>query len=86
MGDSAIRERLESHDPAARVFSYSIVEGPMPVENYLATVSVEPLDGDRSRVVWDVTFESTAPEDAIASGLESAYGGALAAVAKVLAG
>lgn len=46
-----IHERLVSQDDAARTQSYSIVQGPMPLEHHLATLSVEP-DGDGSRFTW----------------------------------
>jgi hypothetical protein len=46
-----IKERLVSQDDGARTQSYSIVEGPIPVEHHLATLSVEP-DGEGSRFTW----------------------------------
>lgn len=49
-------ERLLAHDDAARTHTYSIVEGPLPVSGYVATLSVEPL-GAGSRVHWHSTFE-----------------------------
>lgn len=46
-----LKERLVSQDDDARVQSYSIVEGPLPVEHHLATLSVVP-DGDGSLFTW----------------------------------
>jgi len=46
-----LKEQLVAQDEAARTQSYSIVEGPMPVEHHLATLSVEP-DGDGTRFTW----------------------------------
>jgi len=46
-----LKERLVSQDDAARTQSYSLIEGPMPLEHHLATLSVEP-DGDGSRFTW----------------------------------
>ena len=55
---SAIRERLESLDRAARTLSYSIPEGnPLPVTDYLATVVVTPAGPDRSQLDWSCSFE-----------------------------
>lgn len=48
---STLKERLVAQDDEARTQSYSLVEGPMPVEHHLATISVEP-DGDGSRFTW----------------------------------
>lgn len=48
-----LRERLESLSDETRTVTYSIVEGPMPVANYLGTLSVhaDTLTG-RSFVEW----------------------------------
>ena len=78
MGPATIVERLEAHDAAGRSLSYSITEGPIPVENYLATITVTPK-GDGCHVDWSAKFvvPEGIPADAIAPGLEGAYGGAL---------
>lgn len=47
-----VSERLETFDPENRTFSYSIVKGPLPVENYLSTVAVEDK-GDRCTLHWE---------------------------------
>ena len=40
MGANVVIERLESFDDDARTLSYSIQDGPIPVQNYLATIAV----------------------------------------------
>ena len=86
MGDTAIHERLEAFDAMARSFQYSIVEAPMPVKNYLATVSVEEIDAGRCRVHWTTTFDAVGiPEEQLAEGLEGAYRAGLVNVAKLAA-
>ena len=57
MGEVTIRERLEKLDEAARTMSYSIVEAPLPVSNYLATVELSALGPKRTQIVWSSTFE-----------------------------
>jgi len=52
-----IRERLESHDDGAKSFSYSIIDGPLPVENYLATLKVHDRGADRCEVEWGSQFD-----------------------------
>jgi carbon monoxide dehydrogenase subunit G len=87
LGGAEIHERLESLDPEARRFQYSIVKAPMPVQNYLATISVEELDAGRSRVHWVTTFDAVGvPEEAIAKGIEGAYRNALDGAAKTFGG
>ena len=57
MGEVTIRERLEKLDEAAKTMTYSIVEAPLPVRNYLATVELSALGPQRTQVVWSSTFE-----------------------------
>ena len=80
-GNTIMEERLESLDDATTTLSYAIVGGPLPVENYLATIKVS-ANGSGSRVDWGATFDAPAgvPADAIASGVEGAYNGMLAAL------
>lgn len=46
-----IHERLVSHDQDSRTTAYSIIQGPMPLEHHLSTISVEPA-GEGSKLVW----------------------------------
>jgi hypothetical protein len=80
-GGAVIKERLEALDDAARSLSYSIIEGPMPVENYLATIKVSE-QGSGSRVDWGASFEvpEGVPADAIGAGVSGAYSGMLDAL------
>lgn len=52
-----IVERLENQDDQNRSLSYSIVESPLPLEDYLATVEVRNLSENHCQVVWSSTFE-----------------------------
>ena len=50
-------ERLERYDSAAHSYSYSIVESPIPVSNYLSTITVTSINGGKgSRVEWSGVF------------------------------
>ncbi len=88
MGAMTIVERLESLDPAARRFSYSIAEGPLPLENYLATVSVSPAGAKACTVLWTARFDAGAlPAEAVrgmAQGIEGSYRGMLQGLRKKL--
>jgi carbon monoxide dehydrogenase subunit G len=86
MGSSKIRERLEAYDAAARQFEYSILEAPLPVKDYRATVRVEDLGAGRCRVHWTTRFEPVGiPAEQLAPGLEGAYRTGLRAIAKLVA-
>jgi len=57
-----IRERLLALSDYDYSFSYSILESPMGVENYIATVKLLPItDGNRSFMEWTAEFDC-APE------------------------
>lgn len=87
MGGNVVTERLEAFDDDACSLSYSIQKGPIPVLDYLATISVHEREGG-SRVEWSARFETPegVPADALSKGLEGAYGGALRALKKRLEG
>jgi polyketide cyclase/dehydrase/lipid transport protein len=59
LGDGAkIVETLLELSDAKRSVTYDIVESPLGVNGYLATLGVKPVtDGDRSYVEWTAEFE-----------------------------
>ena len=48
MGPAPIVERLEERDEAAKKIVYSIVEGPLPVSNYVSTMQLSDAGEGRS--------------------------------------
>jgi hypothetical protein len=53
-----IRETLLAFSDAERSQTYDIIEAPLPLRNYVATLSVTPVtDGDRSYVEWTAEFD-----------------------------
>lgn len=58
-------ERCEAHDEAGHSFSYSLVESPWPMANYVATVRLTSLDPGRCAIEWSANFDPTpaAPPD-----------------------
>ena len=62
-----IDEQIDNIDDANRSYTYRIVESPLPVKDYNATIKVVEADGGCS-VEWTSNFEvSTGPaEDAVA--------------------
>lgn len=88
MGPVKVVERLEKFDPSARTLAYSIVEGPMPVQNYLATIRVTETGAESCHVDWTAAFDlpEGLTEEQIAPGLQGAYGGALEALKALVEG
>lgn len=77
-GGDRLTEKLGSIDADAMTLSYSLVEGPLPVENMDSTMTVAPLD-DQSTVTWRMNFEPkrgeaanarAVVEELVTSGLE----------------
>lgn len=55
-GGGEVVERLESADDGARTYSYSILESPLPVESYQASITVRAANAGCS-VEWASEFE-----------------------------
>ncbi len=86
MGGAVIKERLEALDDTARSFSYSIVEGPIPVTGYLATVKLDDLGNGRTKVLWTSRFEPQGmPEADTVKLMESIYNGGIKSLNRTLA-
>jgi hypothetical protein len=75
-GDNAIVEELI--DRGERSYTYRIVQGPLPVTDYVSTLSVSP-SGDGSLVEWKSTFEpSGVPEEQAVTIVQNIYSAGLA--------
>ena len=59
-----IVERLEAFDQRKRSYSYSIIEAPFPITDYIATLAVhEGPEGVGARVEWSGTFRPVGVSD-----------------------
>ena len=52
-----LKERLEAEDQSQRSYTYSIIEGSLPVTNYRSTLQVDAAGKKSSRVTWSSSFE-----------------------------
>jgi hypothetical protein len=57
---SPSREEVVAFDPG-RTFSYALLEGPLPVRDYVAVVTVDDEPGGGSRLTWSSTFRGSLP-------------------------
>jgi len=65
LGDGAkITEKLLSHDDSKMNYAYAITESPLPVKDYVSTISVMPTEGNQTIVKWSSTFNANGAEDA----------------------
>jgi hypothetical protein len=62
-GGGTLVEELVSRGNDRYNYTYAIVEGPLPVENYKSTISVRP-SGAGSKVIWAGEFKAKGADDA----------------------
>lgn len=56
---TAIVEKLEALDDASKTISYSIpVNNPLPINDYLATMTVHEKDSENCQLEWSCTWSS----------------------------
>lgn len=59
-----IREQLLTLNDYEHLCTYSILESPMPVENYVATLRLAPItDGNRTYAQWTAEFDCSKEEE-----------------------
>lgn len=69
-----IKERLEALDDEAHTLRYTIVEGPLPVQEYVSTMTVQPTGAQQCEATWNCAFEPDgAPADVVEADLEGLY-------------
>jgi len=67
-------ERLESVEDGTRTLSYRILQCPLPIENYVGTVTVEDAGDGASKVTWSSTFDASKDaESAMVEMFDGAY-------------
>lgn len=88
IGSAVIVERLEGIDEEARATSYSIVEGPLPVTDYLATIRLEDTGASSTRIEWGSTFEPSGgmSESDVAEIIAGVYRSGIAGLQRHFAG
>ena len=68
-----IRERLLALSDMEHFYTYSILESPMPVDDYAATLALLPItDGDQTYAQWTADFRCPMEEE---EGLVAMIGG-----------
>ena len=87
-GGGEIYEELVSRDEDERQYRYAILDpGPLPVRNYLSTLTVDAAEGG-ARIVWKSTFDAAeGVEDAAAeAAIGGVYDAGLAGIEKMAGG
>jgi hypothetical protein len=86
-GGPPIVERLERVDDKARTLSYSIVDSPLPLEKYFATMELKALGQGQCQLNWSSTFEPKgATEEAAKKVVEGVYNAGFEGLKKLYGG
>lgn len=86
LGGGTIVERLEQLDESQHLYKYEILEGPLPVANYHATLSVRET-GDGCEVEWSTEFEPKgAAEETAAATIQGIFDAGLENLRKMFGG
>ena len=74
VGGGSILEKLEKSDEDGHLYSYSILESPLPIANYAATIRVTDSEGGGCTIEWSSEFEASgAPENEAVKAVEGIY-------------
>jgi hypothetical protein len=80
-GGGTLVEEQVRRDDGAMSYTYTILDGPLPVAGYESTLSVKPAGGG-SAVSWNGSFQAKGADDATARGvIQGIYDSGLAAIA-----
>jgi polyketide cyclase/dehydrase/lipid transport protein len=75
LGNGAkITEKLVVHSDAKKTYTYAITESPLPVMDYVSTITVSESEGGMSKVEWKSTFNANnAPDDKAIEAIAGVY-------------
>jgi len=85
MGGGQIVEKLEKVSDGDRTYTYSIVNSPLPLANYTATITVHD-DDDGCVVDWSGEFEAVGPENDATKAVQGIYQAGLDNLQKMFGG
>lgn len=81
-GGGTIKEEQVSRDDKVMSYTYTILEGPLPVSDYKSTLAVAP-EGSGSKVTWSGTFNAKGAPDTVAKdAIQGIYDSGLKALAE----
>ena len=83
-GGGTILERLESIDDEARACTYTILDGPLPVRNYRATLKVIGK-GKACKVEWSSEFDPVGNEADASAVIRGVYEAGLSSLRRIFA-
>lgn len=84
LGNGAtITEKLVAHSDSKKMYTYAITESPLPVMDYVSTVTVSEANDGKSKVEWKATFNSNnAPDEKAVETMAGIYDAGLGNLVK----
>lgn len=77
---STIVESISAHDEIKMKYTYTIIEGAVPMRDYVSTLEVIPLDAQSCKLQWSGTFEPLGPEAEVTAFVAGVYDAGLDSV------
>jgi hypothetical protein len=68
-----IVESISAHDDTGMKYTYTIVEGAVPMRDYVSTIEVIPVDARSCKLQWSGTFEPLGPEAEVSAFVAGVY-------------
>jgi 8-hydroxy-5-deazaflavin:NADPH oxidoreductase len=69
---TALKERLVALDPDSHSYTYSVLDGQLPLSEHTSTLTMRSLDRQRTEVTWTARFRAVgAPRDVLAQGVRT---------------
>jgi hypothetical protein len=85
-GTATFVEQETMRDDVAHSYSYAILSGPLPVSDYVGTISVAEASPETSTITWSSVYTAAEGQDDAASGaLTGIYDSGLTAIAASMA-
>jgi hypothetical protein len=75
-----IVEAISAHDDIKMKYTYTIVDGAVPMRDYVSTIEVVQVDDQSCKLQWSGTFEPLAPEADVCAFVAGVYEAGLASV------
>ena len=77
---STIVESISAHDDTQMKYTYTIVDGAVPMRDYVSTIEVIPVDAGSCKLQWSGTFVPLAPEADVSAFVAGVYEAGLESV------
>lgn len=80
---ASITEKLIAHSDEQKTYTYAITESPLPVKDYVSTITVSTASDGKSQVEWRSTFNANdAPDSKAVETITGIYDAGLNTLAK----